>query len=301
MDIMNFKSLKKNILPNINTESKANILTPLKEQGKIPQIIHQTYFTDHTDQMPQIIQENIAKIKSMNPNWEYRLYDDANIVDFIKKNFDTRIFYYFNRIHPKYSIAKVDLFKYLLMYKCGGVYLDIKSSLNKPLNEVLKEGDRYLISHWKDKETYQYGGWGHHPELSSIRGGEFQQWYIVAAPGHPFLKAVIENILKNIDRYDPTLHGVGKPGVLRLTGPIAYTLAIAPLLHLHQHRLAYSRFDLGFEYSIFNTSEGHNALFKVHYSDLSDPIIKIEGAKRISALLFKGLKKIWNSLHKSGQ
>lgn len=228
----------------------------------------------------------------MNPEWEYRFYDDEDIVDFIKSNYDFRIINYFNRIDPIYGAAKADLFRYLLIYKCGGVYLDIKGSLKKPLSEVLKENDRYLLSGWRDKEKYQFDGWGVHSDVIKFTYEEYQQWHIVAAPGHPFLKAVIENVLRNIDNYDPGLHGVGKPGVLKVTGPVAYTLAIAPLLHLHKHRFVYSKSDMGFEYSIFSASDGHNALFKAHYSDLSDSIIKINGTKKISVLIFKLLKTI---------
>lgn len=228
----------------------------------------------------------------MNREWEYRFYDDEDIVDFIKNNYDPQIINYFNRINPVYGAAKADLFRYLLMYKCGGVYIDIKSSLRKPLDEVLEEDDRYLLSGWKDNETSQFDGWGVHSDVNKFTYEEYQQWHIVAAPGHPFLKAVIENVLRNIDNYDPGLHGVGKPGVLIVTGPVAYTLSIAPLLHLYRHRFVYSKSDLGFEYSIFSASDGHNALFKTHYSDLRESIIKIEGAKKILVLIFKILKII---------
>ena len=48
-------------------------------------------------------------------------------------------------------------------------------------------------------------------------------------PGHPFLKAVIEMVLRNTRTYTP-LDGFAKFAILRVTGPITYTLAIVPLL-----------------------------------------------------------------------
>lgn len=285
------KYLRKYIFPSLNNKSKVNILTPFAEEEQIPKIIHQIYFSADNKSLPQAIQENINKIKVMNPDWEHRFYDDADIVDFIKNNYDSRILDYFNRINPKYGAAKADLFRYLLMYKCGGIYIDIKSSVNKPLNNIYNANDRYLLSSWRNKKGDQFAGWGLYPDLKSVANGEYQQWHIVASPGHPFLKAVIENVLSNIDNYIPTLHDVGKVGVVRVTGPIAYTLAIAPLLHIHKHRFVDSQFDMGFGYSIFSSAIDHNSIFKNHYSDLSESIIKIKGTKKILALVFNILKK----------
>lgn len=280
--------LEKYILPSLNIKSGRNIITLVAEEKRIPRILHQTF---HSKILPQVIQKNIDKIKVMNPEWEYRFYDDEDIVDFIKKNYDPQIINYFNRINPIYGAAKADLFRYLLMYKCGGVYIDIKSSLRKPLNDILKEDDRYLLSGWKDNETPQFDGWGVHAVVNNVVFEEYQQWYIVAAPGHPFLKAVIENVLRNIENYIPSLHGVGKPGVLNVTGPVAYTLAIKPLLHLHHHRIVHSQSDLGFEYSIFRSNDGHNSLFKMHYTDLSEPVINIEGTRKVLTGFIRILKE----------
>lgn len=154
-DILMFP--KKHILPSLNIKSERNIISPVAEGQRIPKILHQTF---HGKILPQAIQENIKKIRATNPEWEYRFYDNEDIVVFIQNNYDPYMVDYFNRINPKYGAAKADLFRYLLMYKCGGVYIDIKSSLRKPLDDVLKENDRYLLSGWKDKETPQFDGWG---------------------------------------------------------------------------------------------------------------------------------------------
>jgi inositol phosphorylceramide mannosyltransferase catalytic subunit len=93
---------------------------------------------------------------------------------------------------------------------------------------------------------------------------------------------------------------VGGKGVFRVTGPIAYTLAIAPLLNLHQHRFADSDNDLGFEYSILRTNKAkvHKGLFKRHYSDLLDPIIKIEGRGPLALWFIRTVNRIRHRLEK---
>ena len=82
-----------------------------------------------------------------------------------------------------------------------------------------------------------------HPQLSGR--GEYQQWHIVAEAGHPFLEAVIQRVKRNIDNYDPLQERVGKIAVLRMTGPIAYTLAIQSVQDRGAYRLAESE-DMGF-------------------------------------------------------
>lgn len=94
--------------------------------------------------------------------------------------------------------------------------------------------------------------------------------------------------------YNPILHGVGRLGVLRVTGPIAYTLAITPLLHFHQHRFVDSQSEMGFEYSIFPASKAlpHKELFKNHYTYLSDPVINSKPTNFVLTLIFRMLSKI---------
>ncbi len=246
----------------------------------IPKIIHQT-FPDKGRRHPDL-EENIKKLKAQNPGWDHRFYDDADVRSFIQKNYSSNVLRYFDQINPHYGPAQADFFRYLLMYKYGGVYLDIKSTVTKPLDAIVKPADVYLLSHWRNKPGERYSGWGLNAECSVIPNGEFQQWHIVAAPRHPFLKAAILNVMWNIDHYDPKTVGVGKIGVLRVTGPIAYTLAIWPILQTFHHRMVDSLGE-GFQYSIFekpnassaNDKLAHEKLFHNHYNkmDVLEPIV----------------------------
>jgi mannosyltransferase OCH1-like enzyme len=111
---------------------------------QIPKIIHQTFFNGES--LPSEIINNIDKLKILNPDWEYKFYDDAAIFDFIKKNYGDEMLNHIKKINPKYSIVMADLFKYLVMYKLGGLYLDIKSTASRPLNQIIKSDDAFLIS-----------------------------------------------------------------------------------------------------------------------------------------------------------
>jgi hypothetical protein len=203
------------------------------------------------------------------------LYGDADIIGFINKYYGSYVLRCFEKINPLYGAARADLFRYLLMYQCGGVYLDIKSTIYKPLDEVLRPDDQYILSQWRNKLGETYQGWGLYPDLSHFPGGEFQQWHIVARPQHPFLKSVIANVLRNIESYRPYNQGVGKIGVLRTTGPVAYTLSIVPFLKKFPYRFVDIQKDLNFSYSIYESSgfSFHQSIFKNHYSTLKEPLI----------------------------
>ena len=242
----------------------------------IPKIIHQTFATSA---LPPELLENQKRLKEINPSWEYRFYEDKDIEAFISNNYSARILDYFKRINPAYGAARADFFRYLLVYKCGGVYLDIKSSTLTSLDQVLMDDDAFVLSHWQNKKGEEFEDWGLHSEIGTAHG-EFQQWHVIATAGHPFLKAVIENIMRNIDIYLPSLHGVGQHGVIRLTGPIAYTEAILPLLKLHRHRIVDSKADLRLQYSIYDKFSHMKIYKKKHYTVLTEPLVNLGGAKK---------------------
>ena len=78
-----------------------------------------------------------------------------------------------------------------------------------------------------------------------------------------------------------------------MTGPIAYTRAITPLLSQYPHRFVDCRADMGFQYSIFER-QGHTALFPRHYVQLRSPVIKIGAMKKLTASAFRMLRGVRN-------
>jgi len=242
-----------------------------KDQNySIPKIIHQSY---HTKEVPDIINKNIEKIKNMNPGWEHRFYDDDDQVKFITQHYGPEMLKAYLKINPLYGAARADFFRYLLINKVGGVWLDIKSSMNQSLDTSLQNKDSFLLAQWNNKSEGLFQGWGLFDELKDIKNGEFQQWHIVSAPHNPLIKAVIQRVLHNIATYTPDKFGVGWMGVLRTTGPIAYTLAIAPLLKEYPHHFVDVEKDLKFQYTIMRGKFAHRTLHKRHYSQLTEPII----------------------------
>ena len=120
-------------------------LVPEKALGKeISRHIFQTYRAKTG--LPHEIEQNIEHIKRLNPEYEYHLFDDEDIKAFILEHYGEVIWDYYQRIAPIYGAARADFFRYLLVYQLGGVYIDIKSSLDKPLKDVLRAEDQFILT-----------------------------------------------------------------------------------------------------------------------------------------------------------
>lgn len=243
----------------------------------LPRLIHRVHLGG---KLPPVLRANLDATARENLDWNQHLYGEAEIREFTMLHYGPRIYEIYERISPEYLAARSDLFRYLVMYKLGGVYLDTKSRASRPLNEVLAPDEQFVISQWRNKIGEPHSGNGLHRELSGIAGGEFQQWHIVARAGHPFLAEVIKCVLENILTYRPWT-GVGRNGVLRVTGPIAYTRAIAPLLATYPHRRVKSEQEIGLEFSCVERSP----FASNHYSECTGPVVR-RGA--ISPILTRG-------------
>lgn len=254
-------------------------LLPKRELGaKISHKIFQTYKTKVG--LPQEIEANIEGIKARNPEYEYQLFDDNDIRTFILEHYGEKIWGYYQRISPVYGAARADFFRYLLIYQEGGVYIDIKTSLDKPLGEVLRPEDKFILTHWDNLPGGQYEGVGIFGEVSFLPRGEYIQWCVASVAGHPLLRAVILRMLRNIDEYNPFRHGAGLWGVLRTTGPVMYTQTIEALrpslIEGVDYRLLTKPQDIGLRYSIYDSEGiyGHKKALKANYNKATTPIIQ---------------------------
>ncbi len=182
----------------------------------IPKIIHQTF---KTADLPLLTQWHIARFRKKNPDYAYEFYDDLRIERFLLAEYGVEVCSLYKRINI--GAAKADFFRYAVLYKKGGVYIDIDSGINDSLSQWIKEDDIAIITREGD------------PTL-------FAQWALIYSAGHPFLKKTIELVLENLteNKYPHDVH--------KMTGPTVYTEAINAVLKSNPetpHRL------LGIDYN----------------------------------------------------
>lgn len=120
------------LYPSIYFNLEEGFIEPNPETGKfdtedimkravIPLNIFQTW---HTKDVPPKMKECVDKLKRANPEFKHYLYDDNECREFIKKNFDSDVLDAFDGLIP--GAYKADLWRYCVLYKLGGIYLDIK-------------------------------------------------------------------------------------------------------------------------------------------------------------------------------
>jgi mannosyltransferase OCH1-like enzyme len=162
----------------------------------IPKIIHQTF---KTDKLPFITRWHIARFRKRNADYAYEFYDDDRIASFLQEHFDEEVFRQYQRLNI--GAAKADFFRYAVMLKKGGVYVDLDSAVNGRLSDFIKPDDVAVIS----KE--------HNPGL-------YVQWALIYEPNHPFIQRTMDMMLDNIrhNRYPHDVH--------KMTGPQVYSDAI---------------------------------------------------------------------------
>jgi mannosyltransferase OCH1-like enzyme len=121
---------------------------PIKTYYKsiIPLNIYQTW---HTKNLPEKMKNVTEKIILNNPVFNYYLYDDNDCRNFIKDNFDTTVLNTFDSLIP--GAYKADLWRYCILYKNGGIYLDIKY---EPVNGFkfinMTEKEHWVLDHDKN-------------------------------------------------------------------------------------------------------------------------------------------------------
>lgn len=241
----------------------------------IPKIIHQTY---RSNDLPPEISEIVENLRCLNPDWEYRFYTDTDIIDYIRRNFDEKVLIAYLKINPIYGAAKADLFRYLVLYQEGGVYLDIKSTCIYPLSDVIQSDDQFIITQWQNEAGNKNEGAGLFRCLKEdlhIENGEYQQWFIVSEKKSPVMKHVVDTVIYNILNYrawNYKFHSYGKRGVLFVTGPIAYTRAIYEIQS--QHTIRFERYDkdMGFLYNALK-NKSHTKVLTSHYANYKRPVI----------------------------
>lgn len=257
---------------------------PLPADGPaIPRRLWQTT-RDRAAMLPHLA-DCVARLKAANPGWTHELLDDASMTAFLGRVASERFLRAWARLEPRHGAAKADLWRYMTVYLHGGAYLDLKSGTSRPLDAILRPDDRFLISQWDNGPDGMFPGVGLRKTLD-VPGGEYEQWFVIAAPGHPFLAAVLEGALHNIETYSPFRHGVSSRGVIEVMGPNHYTRAIRAIEHLHPHRRICAWTE-GLHYTLLGDLHAHQDLDPGHHGRSMRPPVTAAGLRGLDWLRYR--------------
>jgi mannosyltransferase OCH1-like enzyme len=162
----------------------------------IPKKIYQAW---HDKNPKPIFKKYIENVLQMNPDYDYELFGEEDMYNFVSENYAGEIFECYKKLNI--ITAKVDFWRCLVLYKNGGIYIDIDSTFLTRLDELIS-GESAIITR-EPNTPYEY-----------------VQWALFFCKNHPILEKTIQNIVFNIKNRLYT-NNVG-----RMTGPYPYTLAI---------------------------------------------------------------------------
>ena len=196
----------------------------------IPKILHQTYsdWEKISPSVINVIQENLK----MNPKWKYSFYDNKAIDKYIKEHESNYVYKAYKKLNPKFGAAIADLFRYIVIYHEGGVYMDIKSKTNIPLDNWVHKDKLQLCLF--GSENILLKKYFNDDKFKNIVPREFQQVILVYPKKHNILRILIDTICNNIYKYNNNkLSYLPKKiqngyKILSLTGPWIYTKVLMP-------------------------------------------------------------------------
>ena len=110
-----------------NITTKSTTIPPLVIQTIKEYEINDFFFK-------KVVQPNIH----MNPDMDFIFYDNDRIDDFLIRHFPIHVYSTYKKINPKFGACLSDFARYCILYITGGIYIDIKSNMTKPILPLLQ-------------------------------------------------------------------------------------------------------------------------------------------------------------------
>lgn len=145
----------------------------------IPLIIHQTW---KQEKLPAPLNDYSQTWRRLNPDYEYRFYDDDRCAAFVRDEYPHLAQLYETLPLP---ILRADLFRYLVVYRFGGVYADVDMECLQPLRRLTSIDGMILSIEARLTSTRQR-------ELGYRYPYQIANCIFASEAGHPFLGSIIK-------------------------------------------------------------------------------------------------------------
>lgn len=166
-----------------------NLIPPMDAPDIVPRVIHQARLGNLVMKEEWIVANATCAELHPGPQWEFELWDTERANAFVAENYPDLLETYLGYEQgmfasrsstapgrsPVLALAEIqrsDIIRYLILYKLGGIYLDLDIKCLKPL-------DFFLTVDWISPPGLPVG---------------LNNAFMAVAPGHPFLKHTIDNI-----------------------------------------------------------------------------------------------------------
>jgi len=140
--------------------------------------------TARMSELSPIAKAAVCNLKLLHPDWDYCFFNDRDVYAFVRDEYPAYLSTF--EAFPR-AIQRVDFFRYLAVLKLGGFYFDLDVLLSSSLDPLLSSGCVFPF----EELTISRHLRNHHGldwELGNYGFG--------AAPGHPFLSAVVDSCVE---------------------------------------------------------------------------------------------------------
>lgn len=177
-----------------------NYIESYEHNDFIPKIIYRTG-PFNLKELPKEIHDIYTN--DLNNNAEYSLFyfDDIDCQSFISDFYGAYFLQAYNSLIP--NAYKADLFRYMILYEFGGVWMDFSMSLNIPLKDIIGSYKQIYV---RDRIHLLHHGWQKNVSI--------YQGFLCSVKNNKVLKLAIHKCLDNIKDKNLTL------SCLAVTGPI---------------------------------------------------------------------------------
>ena len=156
--------------------------------GGIPRVVRVTNFTDKCT-LP--VWFNWSRNRRMARTFEFRFCGDAEMDRYVRENAPARAVRAWDRLEN--GAARADFWRVFAILREGGVYVDMDGAFARPLEETLGGEDAVFL--WDRRR--------------------FSNFFMAAAPGHPFFAEFFDAIVENVENAPQE----DQPPVFYATGP----------------------------------------------------------------------------------
>ena len=202
---------------------------------KIPNSVYQKW---NDSFLPYMHAMEVRRFRRLNPDYSFVFFDDRRMNDYMSSHYAGHpILEVFRQI--QIPASKVDVWRYCILYREGGVYCDIDSALAIPLRELLKDDPSEVISFENNKwrDVLSPGAYADpkifcsdpppeaarnldHPDHLAL------QWLLCFEKESPILGEVINLIARHFEFFRGRKFESVWKAVIHCTGAVAFTQAL---------------------------------------------------------------------------
>lgn len=225
-------------------------IIPENYQESIPLNLFQTW---NTKALPPMMKKIVEYNKNMNPEITFYLYDDHDCREFIKNNFEQSVLDAFDCLKP--GAYKADLWRYCVLYKYGGAYMDIKFKCTRKLIDIMK-GNFVVL----DRPEY----------FKSI--GIYNA-FMIFNKEHPFLLKAIQKTVSNVQKRKYGYSDLSPTGPAMLGDLFMKNRSIGPMIVMKNQfsfkkmKIIYNKEPILIEYDNYRNEQKSNQV-EQHYGKL---------------------------------